>query len=94
MKYAAVRVAVTRSDSGMQRVNFAGLLGPLAGEALANTYYPEGNRGVGYTTIRYTSDLGWTFGGNLLHQYWPKINKKLRLLPPVAESAPTPNKPR
>lgn len=90
VKYAAVRVAVTRSDSGMQMVNFAGLLGPLAGEALANTYYPKGNRGVGHTTIRYASDLGWGFAGNLLRQYWPNINKRLRLLPPVPESPPTP----
>jgi hypothetical protein len=81
VKYAAVRVAVTRSDSGYKVINFAGLLGPLAGEALANVYYPEGSRGAGSTFVRYGSDLGWTFGANLLRQYWPKINKKLRLLP-------------
>jgi hypothetical protein len=82
-------VAVTRSDSGDQVVNFAELLGPVVGEALANTYYPEGNRGAGHNIIiRYASDLGWKFGGNLLRQYWPKIDRKLRLLPPVAESAP------
>ncbi len=86
VRYAAVRVAITRSDSGKQVVNFAGLLGPLAGEALASTYYPEGSRGVGNITIRYASDVGWRFGGNLLRQYWSRINKKLRLLPPVAES--------
>jgi hypothetical protein len=81
VKYGAVRVAVTRSDSGSRAVNFAGLLGPLAGEALANLYYPAGSRGAGSTFIRYASDLGWGFGGNVLRQYWPKINKKLRLLP-------------
>jgi hypothetical protein len=82
VKYAAARVMVTRSDSGDRVVNFAGLLGPLAGEVLANTYYPEGSRGVGDTFIRYASDLGWKFGANLLKQYWPNINKKLRLMPP------------
>jgi len=92
VKYSVVRVAVTRSDSGKQVVNLAGLLGPLVGEALADTYYPEGSRGVGRTFIRYASDLGWKFGGNLLRQYWPKINKKLRLLPPPTQSATTPNK--
>lgn len=85
VKYAAVRVAVTRSDSGARAVNFAGLLGSLAGEGLADSYYPEGSRGVGSTFTRYASDLGWNFGGNLLRQYWPKINKKLRLAPPAAE---------
>jgi hypothetical protein len=73
----------TRSDDGQPVTNFAGLLGPLAGEALANTYYPEGSRGVGDTFIRYSADLGWRFAGNLLKQYWPDINKKLRLTPAV-----------
>ena len=91
VKYAAVRVVVTRSDWGDRVVNFAGLLGPLAGEALANTYYPDGSRGVGNTFVRYASDLGWKFGGNLLRQYWPNINKKLRLAQPAAKSAPTPS---
>jgi len=89
VKYSAARVAITRSDSGERAVNFAGLLGPLAGEALANTYYPEGNRGVGSTLTRYASDLGWRFAGNLLRQYWPSINKKLRLVPGAPELATT-----
>jgi hypothetical protein len=90
VKYAAVRIVVTRSDSGERVVNFADTLGPLAGEGLANTYYPEGNRDVSSTFIRYGSDLAWKFGGNLLRQYWPKINRRLRLVP---EPTPTSNKP-
>ena len=80
--YAAVRVVKTRSDNGQSVSNFSGLVGPLAGEGLANTYYPEGSRGVGDTFIRYSADLGWRFAANLLKQYWPDINKKLRLAPP------------
>jgi hypothetical protein len=91
VEYAAVRLAVTRSYSGERVVNFNGLLGLLAGEGLADTYYPEGSRGVGNTFIRYASDLGWRFGGNLLRQYWPNINRKLRLAPAPAEPAPAPN---
>lgn len=91
VKYAAVRIVVTRSDSGERVVNFADILGPLAGEALADTYYPEGNRGVSSTFTRYGADLGWKFGGHLMRQYWPRINRKLRVVP---EPAPTtPNKP-
>jgi hypothetical protein len=89
VKYSAVRVAITRSDSGNRTVNFAGLLGPLAAEVLASTYYPEGSRGFDSTAIRYASDLGWRFGGNLLRQYWPKINRKLRLIPSAPEPTPT-----
>jgi len=86
-EYAAHRLVFTRSDSGRQVVNYSGLLGPLAGETLANTYYPQGSRGIGNTLIRYASDQGWRFGGNLLRQYWPTINKRLQLTP---ETSPTP----
>jgi len=89
VKYSAIRVAITRSDSGERTVNFSGLLGPLAAEVLANTYFPEDSRGFDSTAIRYAADLGWKFGGNMLRQYWPKINRKLRLLPSVDESATT-----
>ncbi|HEY1897683.1 MAG TPA: hypothetical protein VGG62_15490 [Terracidiphilus sp.] len=90
VKYSAVRIAITRSDSGKPVIDFAGLVGPLAGEFLANTYFPEGNRGVSDALIRYAADLGWKFGGNLLRQYWPSINRKLRLLPSGPEPTPEP----
>ena len=88
VKYSAVRLVFTRSDSGNRVVNFGGLLGPLAGEFLANTYYPEGNRDVSSAMIRYAADLGWRFGGNMMRQYWPSINRKLRLVPSAGEAAP------
>jgi hypothetical protein len=86
IKYAAERLVITRSDSGERVVSYADLLGPLAGEALANTYYPEGNRGVGDTFIRYASDMGWKFGGNLLRQYWPTISRRMRKSPPATST--------
>jgi hypothetical protein len=86
VEYSAVRVIFTRSDSGEKEVNYSGLIGPLMGEGLANAYYPDENRTVGSTFTRYASDLGWKFGGNLLRQYWPSINRRLRLAP---ESSPT-----
>jgi hypothetical protein len=89
VKYAASRLVITRSDSGAQVVNYAGLLGPLAGEGLANTYYPPGNRGFGSTMIRYSTDVGWRFAGYLLRQYWPEINRRLE----VGSEPSTPAKP-
>jgi hypothetical protein len=88
VKYSAVRLVQTRSDSGKRVVNYSGLLGPLAGEALANAYWPEENRGVGSTLVRYAADIGWKFGGNMLRQYWPQINRKLRLAPSETEPEP------
>ena len=81
VEYSGKRVIVTRSDSGEYEIDYSGLIGPLMGEGLANAYYPVENRTVGSTFTRYASDLGWRFGGNLLRQYWPNINRKLRLAP-------------
>jgi hypothetical protein len=88
LKYAAQRLVYTRSDSGDRVINFDGLLGPLASEGLANTYYPKTNRGVGSTFVRYSSDQGWKFCGNVLRQYWPRINRKLRILPETQPAPP------
>jgi len=93
VKYGAVRMFAAQSDSGEQMVDFAGLLGPMAGEALANTYYPKGARGVGDAFVRYGSDQGWRFAGNMLRQYWPRINRKLRLAPPEPEPTRAANSP-
>jgi hypothetical protein len=79
LKYAASGLVMTRNDWGAPVVNYSGLLGPLAGETLANAYYPQGSRGVSDTLIRYAADMGWRFGGNLLRQYWPRINRRLQL---------------
>jgi hypothetical protein len=81
VKYAAVRVVITSTDAGEKQINYSGLIGPLMDEGLANAYYPDENRTVGSTLTRYASDLGWKFGGNLLRQYWPTINRRLRLAP-------------
>lgn len=81
LKYAAVRLVRARSDSGEQITDYAGLLGPLAGESLANTYYPEGNRGASGIFIRYASDQGWRFAGYMVRQYWPRMIKRLKLVP-------------
>ena len=64
-----------------------------AGETLANSYYPEGSRGVGSTLTRYASDQGWRFAGYLARQYWPRISRRLKLVPAGDTPAPPSNKP-
>jgi hypothetical protein len=83
VKYSARRVVVSQSDSGEKMTDFAGILGPLAAEGVANTYYPQAARGAGHIFVRYASDEAWRFGANLLRQYWPSINRKLKLVPPA-----------
>src|SRR5208282_2956105 len=74
MKYSVERVFVTRSDDGRDVVNWSGLAGPLMAEGLANAYWPERNRSVGDTFLRYGLDLATKAGGNMLREYWPVLH--------------------
>lgn len=77
--YAVSRVVVCRMDDGSTGVNWAGLLGPLGGAAVENTYLPEANRTVGTTFENYGIALAITAGTNTLREFWPHIAKRLRL---------------
>src|SRR5271165_6191105 len=80
VKYAIRRVFVTRGDSGNREFNWSGLLGMMGAEGLANVYYPDNYRTAGNTFSRFGYDLLGNAGGNLLRQYWPRINHKLKLV--------------
>jgi hypothetical protein len=90
VKYAANRVIFTNTDTGANQVNYSGLIGSAMSEGLANVYYPDKNRTAASTLTRYGVDLAWRFGGNMLRQYWPTLNRRLRLVPesPPSTSAP------
>ena len=77
MKYSVQRLFVTRNDEGRNVANISGLVGPLLGEGLANAYWPDRNRTVGDTFLRYGLDLATKAGGNMLREYWPKVERKL-----------------
>lgn len=77
MKYSGERVFVTRNDDGRDVVNWSGLAGPLLSEGLANVYWPERNRSVGDTFLRYGLDLATRVGGNMLREYWPVFYGKI-----------------
>lgn len=79
IRYATSRVFLCRMDDGTQGVNWAGILGPLGASALANVYVPAGSQGVGPTFTRWGTSLAIAAGSNLLREYWPHINKKLRM---------------
>jgi hypothetical protein len=78
MKYSGERVFVTRNDDGRDVVNWSGLAAPLLAEGLANVYWPEQNRSVGDTFLRYGLDLATRAGGNMLREYWPVFYRKIR----------------
>ena len=92
--YSARRLFVTRSDSGNNVFNASGLIGPLGGEALANTYLPRTEQTGAKTGERYGYDLAWRFAGNMFKNYWPTIFhdmglKHLGVIPNPAPSGPT-----
>jgi len=78
IKYSLQQLFVTRNDSGQRVANLSGLLGPALAEGLANAYWPDRNRTVGDTFVRYGLDLAARAGGNILRDYWPVAYKKLR----------------
>ncbi len=90
IKYAIRRVFVTRTDSGDAVFNWSGLLGMLGAEGLANVYYPDNFRTAGNTFSRFGYDMLGNAEGNLLRQYWPRINRKLKVQhqQPAATSGP------
>jgi hypothetical protein len=76
--YALTRVFVTRTDAGNNRFNWSKLLASFSSSALSNTYYPQENRGVGFTF----TGVGFTYVGeaamNVVKEFWPDISAKRR----------------
>jgi len=77
IKYSLQQLFVTRNDAGHRVANVSGLLGPALAEGLANAYWPERNRTVGDTFMRYGLDLAARAGGNMLREYWPVVYRKM-----------------
>jgi hypothetical protein len=84
IKYSIRRVFITRGDSGNREFNWSGLLGMLGSEGLANVYYPDSFRTAGNTFSRFGYDMLGNAAGNLLRQYWPRINHRLQVVPSTA----------
>ena len=79
IKYSLKQLFVTRREpyDDHEVANVSGLLGPALAEGLANVYWPERNRTVGDTFMRYGLDLAARAGGNILRDYWPVVYRKL-----------------
>ncbi len=77
IKYSVQRVFVTRNDDGRDVPNWSGLAGPLMAEGLANVYWPDRNRTVGDTFLRFGLDIATRAGGNMLREYWPVFYGKI-----------------
>lgn len=78
VKHALRRIVITPKDGGGESINWSGLLGPLAGEALANTYLPEDERTYPRLMKRYSLGMGTRAGTNIIREYWPQVRKKFK----------------
>ena len=84
--YALSRIVVSRTDEGKNAVNWAGMLGPLLAESLANSYLPVKEQTAGRTFQRYGLRIGSNTAANALREYWPTIIRNLR----ITKTAPGP----
>jgi len=75
--YAVSRVAVTRTDSGHRAFNFSEVLGNLVAGGIANTYYPESDRGIGLTFERAGVVTALGTLGKIGQEFLPDIDRKL-----------------
>ena len=74
--YAMSRVVVTRTDSGHHAFNFSEVLGNLVAGGIANTYYPDADRGLGLTFQRAGVVTALGTLGKLGQEILPDIDRK------------------
>jgi len=88
--YALSRIVVARTDDGKDAANWAGMLGPLLAESLANSYLPVKEQTAGRTFQRYGIRIGLNTASNALLEYWPTIFRNLRItkIAPGSRSGP------
>jgi hypothetical protein len=89
--YALSRIVVARTDDGKDAANWAGILGPLLAESLANSYLPVKEQTAGRTFERYGMRIGLNTASNALREYWPTIFRNLRITrTPPGATQPSP----
>ena len=73
-----VQVVVGYKDNGKRAFSFSNVLGAFSTGGLSNFYYPPSDRGFGLTMSR--TGISLMYGGlsNILSEFWPEIQNKLR----------------
>src|SRR5579883_1284034 len=74
--HAVSRVVITRTDSGKNTFNYAGILGMSMGIALSNAYYPDASVNAGEVGKRFGTSLAGGALLNILPEFWPDIRQK------------------
>jgi hypothetical protein len=80
--HAMLNPFICKGDNGRTQVNYSSLGGYLASGAIANTYYPEQNRGVGLVFSTFATDIAADVANGLIQEFL------LRKLTPSAKNQP------
>lgn len=75
-EYAALRVFLTRADSGKTQFNYSEILGAGTAAALSNIYHP-GPRTLGSNVNVWWTQIGWDATGFEMKEFWPDIHRYL-----------------
>jgi hypothetical protein len=67
--YAISGAVMTRSDKGHWQPNYSHLLGTLGAGAVANLYYPAGDRGLRLTLVNWAIGTAGHAGNDLLREF-------------------------
>ncbi len=60
---------ITRGDNGRREINFSGIGGDLASGAMANAYYPTGERGVGLVGRSALIGVGGRMANGIVQEF-------------------------
>jgi len=75
--YAALRIFITRGDSGKTQFNYSEWVGSAAAAALSNTYHPPADRNALNSANIWVTQLWGDAVSFELKEFWPDIKRKL-----------------
>lgn len=67
--YAISRSVICRGDNGRSQFDYSRIMGDVASGAIANSYYPDANRGVTLVFTKAAVDLAANAGTNLIREF-------------------------
>jgi len=75
--YAALRIFITRTDSGKTQFNYSEWVGSAVAAALSNTYHPPADRNALNSANIWVTQLWGDAVSFELKEFWPDIKRRL-----------------
>jgi hypothetical protein len=77
-RYAALRVVVTRNDSGKNQFNYSEVAGSAIAAAISNTYHSPRDRNALNTVNTWWEQVAGDLLSYEVKEFWPDIRRKLQ----------------